>query len=563
MVTPNLSQKQSVVLTTTEMAKKLFQTIYFERKQEKKDDDEAKIRVSETISRMAFYYEKIRNSVDYKEEHLLLKEAINRVLKRLISIEQQRDEQQIAKDLLTELIRAGYLPNNKIPETEIVPVGAIVKKYLKLKALAKARTVEVDKRELGEWVMNLAACELEDHLNPKEVNNQVVTSMYETLAPLLELPASPARLADDSAKRAGGPADSPLEKDKGIQLYVSIYRSYLRADEDIVSFVLFKYLVPNWLTADDTILTGAAEKIDELVRIIHYHLAHPLANQLNRLVARYMVFFSILTEVIAENPMEVYDCLKKDPKAFPRRIKHICAKRYKSVKRKLWRAAVRSIIYLFITKMLLVLVLEIPVANFLGQPVNDLSLGINVSFPPLLLFLIVLFTRMPGDGNTAKIIEGIDQLTFVEKARREPIKLRPAAGRSAAKSFIFSLLYVVTFFVSFGAVVWFLNRVGFHFVSITIFLFFLALISFFSIRIRKRVRELLVVDPRENIFSLLMDFFSVPIIAAGKWLSEKFSKINVLVFILDFLIEAPFKLFVEVAEEWTKYVKERKEDISQ
>ena len=546
MVTPNLSQKQSIILTTTEMAKKLFQTIYFEQKQEKKDDDEAKIRVSETISRMAFYYEKIRNSVDYKEEHLLLKEAINRVLNRLIGIEQQRDEQQIAKDLLTELIRAGYLPNNKIPETEIAPVGAIIKKYLVLRSIAKTKTVVVDKRELGEWLMNLASCELEDHLNPKEVNNQVVKSMYDTLAPLLELPAN-----------------SPLEKDKEIQLYVSIYRSYLRADEDIVSFVLFKYLVPNWLAADEQILAGAAEKIDELVKTIHYHLVHPLSGQLNRLVSRYTVFFSILTEVIAENPTDVYDCLKKDPKAFPRRIKNICAKRYKSVKKKLWRAALRSIIYLFITKMLLVFVLEIPVAELLGQPVNDFSLGVNIVFPPLLLFLIVLFTRTPGDANTNKIIEGIDQLTFMEKARREPIKLRPIAGRSAAKSFIFSLLYIITFFLSFGLVVWLLDSIGFNFVSITIFLFFLALISFFSIRIRMRVRELLVIDPRENIFSLLMDFFSVPIISAGKWLSETFSKINVLVFILDFLIEAPFKLFVEVAEEWTRYVKERKEDISQ
>jgi hypothetical protein len=546
MVTPNLSQKQTIVLTTTEMAKKLFQTVYFNERHQAKEDDEAKIRVSETISRMSFYYEKIRNSVDYKEEHLLLKEAISRGLNRLISIEQQKDEKLIARDLLIELIRAGYLANNKIPETEIIPVGAIVKKYLQLKAMAKTRTLVVDKRELGDWLMSLAACELEDHLNPKEINNQVVKSMYETLAPLLELPA-----------------DSPLGKDKEIQLYVSIYRSYLRADEDIVSFVLFKYLVPDWLVADDSIITGAAEKIDDLVKTIHYHLEHPLALQLNRLVARYTVFFSILTEVIAESPTEVYDSLKKDPKAFPRRIKHICAKRYKSVKRKLWRAAVRSIIYLFITKMLLVFVLEIPVANFLGQPVNDFSLGINVTFPPLLLFLIVLFTRTPGDVNTAKIVEGIEQLTFVEKARREPFKLRPAAGRSAAKGFVFSLLYIITFFLSFGVVVWLLDRIGFHFVSITIFLFFLALISFFSIRIRKRVRELLVVDPKENIFGLLMDFFSVPIIAAGKWISEKFAKINVLVFILDFLIEAPFKLFVEVAEEWTKYVKERKEDISQ
>jgi hypothetical protein len=261
MVTPNLSQKQTIVLTTTEMVKKLFQTVYFNERHEAKDDDEAKIRVSETISRMSFYYEKIRNSVDYKEEHLLLKEAINRGLNRLISIEQQKDEQLIARDLLIELIRAGYLANNKIPETEITPVGAIIKKYLQRKAAGKTRTVVVDKRELGDWLMNLAACELEDHLNPKEINNQVVKSMYETLAPLLELPAG-----------------SPLEKDKEIQLYVSIYRSYLRADEDIVSFVLFKYLVPDWLVADDSIIAGAAEKIDELVKTIHYHLEHPLAS---------------------------------------------------------------------------------------------------------------------------------------------------------------------------------------------------------------------------------------------------------------------------------------------
>jgi len=30
---------------------------------------------------------------------------------------------------------------------------------------------------------------------------------------------------------------------------------------------------------------------------------------------------------------------------------------------------------------------------------------------------------------------------------------------------------------------------------------------------------------------------------------------------LDFIIEAPFKIFVDIAEQWTKYVRERKEDI--
>ena len=71
----------------------------------------------------------------------------------------------------------------------------------------------------------------------------------------------------------------------------------------------------------------------------------------------------------------------------------------------------------------------------------------------------------------------------------------------------------------------------------------------------------MIIEPKETIFSLLLDFFYVPIVTAGKWLAEKFSRINIFVFILDFIIEAPFKIFVETADEWTKYVKERKEDM--
>jgi hypothetical protein len=92
-------------------------------------------------------------------------------------------------------------------------------------------------------------------------------------------------------------------------------------------------------------------------------------------------------------------------------------------------------------------------------------------------------------------------------------------------------------------------------------LFFLALVSFFSIRIRKNAKELIILEPKENIFSFITDFFYVPIVSAGKWLSENFSKINVFVFILDFIIEAPFKVFVTITEEWTTYVRERKDEI--
>ena len=86
-----------------------------------------------------FYYEKIRNSVDYEEEHLLRKNAIERILRRQIIIEgviKESKSENIAKHLLAELIRAAYLPNNQIPESKIDEVSHVITKYIKLKKFA-------------------------------------------------------------------------------------------------------------------------------------------------------------------------------------------------------------------------------------------------------------------------------------------------------------------------------------------------------------------------------------------------------------------------------------------
>ena len=42
----------------------------------------SKIKISEIASRAVFWYEKLRNTLEYNEEHLLLKNAIFRILKR-------------------------------------------------------------------------------------------------------------------------------------------------------------------------------------------------------------------------------------------------------------------------------------------------------------------------------------------------------------------------------------------------------------------------------------------------------------------------------------------------
>ncbi|MFH1522769.1 MAG: hypothetical protein ABIE43_03035 [Patescibacteria group bacterium] len=565
MVSPSLNKKTDNNLTLSENTKKLFQVIYRCQQEDKKEREEVpKIKVSELISKMAFYYEKIRNSVDYDEEYLLRKNAIERILKRHIVIEgaiKVSKSEEISKNLMTELIRAAYLPNDKIPEYKIDEVSSLIEKYIKLRNYCLARInpssqhknehLSKAKNELNEhgnltnWIIAIAASEIEESLGEGKAKQVVVVSnMYETLAKNIKLPK-----------------DLPYEKDLKIQIYLGIHRNYLKFDRDMLSFILFKYYNSNWHKPKDEEIAKISQNISSLQMAIENQLNHPLTRQLNRIIARYTVFYSILTEVIEGDSLGVFESIKNDAKAFPRLLKKVCERKYKKIKSKLWRAAMRSIIYIFITKSIFAVLIEVPAMKWFGEEVNSVSLGINIGFPAFLLFMVVFLTRLPSDKNTERIKDGINEITFVDYERKEPYLLRKPIKRGKITDIFFGLIYSITFFLSFGLVVWVLDRLGFSFVSIIIFLFFLTFVSFFSTRVRKGVRELIVIEEKESIIKFVLDFFYVPIAVSGKWLSEKFSRLNVFVFILDFIIEVPFKIFIGIAEDWTRYVKERKDEI--
>lgn len=567
MVNPNISLKKDKVPTLTPHAKALFRAVYRDEiGSDAAEENIPKIKVSTLISKMAFYYEKIRNSVDYKEEYLLRKNAIERILKREIIIQgtfkfKKVESPEVSKHLLTDLIRAGYLPNNTIPESKIDEIAIVIEKYINLKTFSlkkinpneslkkgdvnKANELLNSKNDLASWILSILASDIEDRLMIGEVDKTIVEFMFKEISESVELPP-----------------DAKHQKDLEIQILLSIYRNFLKYDREMLGRVLLKYYQGDIAKMDNKEIEKTAYNIFKIKGIIDTQLDHPLTSQLNRLATRHTVFFTILKEVLSDGPEEVYNEIIQDPKSFPRHIKRVCERIYGTTRSKLWRAAVRSFVYILITKSVFAVLLEVPATKFFGEELNFFSLAVNISFPAILLLVVVALTKKPNDENTAKIIDGINQIFFEENKSNEKIKLKkPSKRRSTIKNFIFAIVYTITFFISFGAVVWSLTKINFSFVSIIIFMFFLAFVSFFTIRIRKSTRELIVVEPKESIFSLFSDFFYVPIIAAGKWLSEKFSKINVFVFILDFIIEAPFKMFVEITEEWTKYVKERKDEI--
>lgn len=156
-------------------------------------------------------------------------------------------------------------------------------------------------------------------------------------------------------------------------------------------------------------------QLPTLKRVIDEQLVHPLSAQLNRIVGTYTVYFKILEDVVREDPVGIYESFSEDPKVFERKIKLACSRRYAKARNTLWRAAWRSIIYILLTKSVFVVLLEVPATQFFGETINILSLAINVSFPAVLIFLSIIFIRLPGDENTKRIITGIEEIVFNEK----------------------------------------------------------------------------------------------------------------------------------------------------
>jgi hypothetical protein len=126
--------------------KKLVEQYDFWRKSLKPREGVQTIHVDEVASKVAAFYEHIRTIVDWKEEHLMRRAAIIRKLKRrFLDLELNNfATNNIAEDLVMELIRGGYFPNDKIEESKVSEVQHIFNKYIFIsKKVQKTKRVKL------------------------------------------------------------------------------------------------------------------------------------------------------------------------------------------------------------------------------------------------------------------------------------------------------------------------------------------------------------------------------------------------------------------------------------
>lgn len=497
--------------------------------------------VNEVVSRIAFLYEKVRAVIDFKEEHLLVKDAIRRGLDRRMLMGVQGTA--IAGPLIMELIRAGYLENKLIPQEKVVSVANIINRYVYLVNVMSVNQPKKERKKWRKWLIDIASVELEAELSADVRSAALVECMYRSIS------------GNFVTKN-----ENLSEEEKNILVYVAILRALTKANRPTIEYALLKLYYPNWQTLDISNSRKIRKELFDIKEKIDDFVDHPLNRYFLVRVKKYTPLFVILRDVI-EKDVDQAEAVLSDPEALENAVENACNDRYGDQKSRLNRSIVRSLIYIFTTKMFLAIVIEVPIDYFFYGDFNWLPVAVNIFFHPLFLALIVLTAKMPGAENTEKIIQGIKEVVYGQDAENGQYEIKRKPRTRGIGAVIFNTLYAVLFAITFGIIIFILTRLKFHAPSIGLFIFFLSMVSFFGIKIRQSTKELIVLDRKERISTLPFDLLALPLVRAGRWISMNFSRVNLIVFFLDVIIEAPFKALIEIFEDWLLFLREKKEEI--
>ncbi|RJR14413.1 hypothetical protein C4585_00200 [Candidatus Parcubacteria bacterium] len=485
------------------------------------------LEVNKMIAKAATFYEKVRYLIDYREEHTIRRAAMERILKRRIFIEHQT---HVGMTLLQELADGQYLEKGEATEEAAHDIDKIVWKYLNLIESARANGT------ISRWLISFAATEIDARLSPKQyaVDDAAAEAFY--------------KITKGRAAALG-----VSEEEVNIQLYCAIWRSLISADNERLSYALWILYMPEWKNPDFNPKTMAGKLPGVIAHIqaaVHNQLQWQIASKLKN----ESIYFHIIRDIVQHNGAAAEHILGSDIE-LEEYTQSYLAKKYERENARIRSSGIRAVAYLFLTKMVVALLVEVPYEYIFLGSIHYFPLSVNILFHPLLLFVLTRRVGALDDENTKAIIDGVKNILYEGKTRS--IRIRNTYTRL---TFAFATMYLILVLLVFGTLIGFLELLNFNPVSIALFLFFLALVSYFAFRIRFQAQRWKVVR-NQGTLSVIASVLAIPVIRTGRWLSQTFSSINVFVIILDFIIETPFKRLLNFSNQFLYYLREKAEEM--
>lgn len=523
MDSANLSKLANLLITSFE-------------KEEIKSQTKNGINVNRFVSEIATWYEKFRNAMDYREEEVVRRAAIERILKRRLIF--GGNGEKIAPALMRELLWARYFPDSSISEEDVKKIAHTIDLYLKLREslLPKQKDIKI---KVDTLIYQLLSSHLEITLNKSRDIELISNFIFHLLRDRITI-------KDDS------------EETRDIQVFIAVRRAFAKDDIAFLRFHLFEQYFGKVSEENmPSIAQNFPKGYKELERQINYPLKERIISYTKKQLPPFLIFAQILRRQrggirsLIANTAEFQNSVFAEATA-----------RYKTISSKVRTAIIRSVIFILLTKFIFAFSVEATYDNLVLGHVAWNSLVINIVVPPLLMVIASLFIRTPDHNNTKRIYDKIMSIVFVDKPELDRpliLSLKPER-KHPVLNVIFTLLWWGGFIVSFGLIISILNKLEFSIASQGIFIFFMAIISFFTYRISQTAHSY-TVPARQSFFAPIMDFFFMPIIKVGRRFSEGLSQINIFLYVFDYLIETPFKEVFGFLEQWFFFLQTKREEM--
>lgn len=512
--------------------------------------------VDEIASRLAKFYEMIRKVIDWKEDNVLRRAAIERILKRLLfpkisgmTLRPDIDTYRIAYSVTADLIRGGHLPNDEIPQESVLIVETAIKKYLYILKHAAFSTVDplVVKRKINftTFLIELAACEIEEILVNPVKERTIIQTMTEIMTERISVL----------------PAASMTDDEKKTHVFVAICRTLYDLDDGFILYQLLKFSYPSWQNPTPEELKTLSIEVPKIWQKSDSVLEHPLARQFYTICERVDTIFMLLGDILdqfAESPEKLKETIQ-NKEELTKRATEAYDKRYKTLKTRLVRLAIFSTLSVFLSNWVTFYIIEVPLAEFFYEGFNLFTAFIDFLIPTVLMFVMVAIIRPPPDANIKRVLATLYQFAY-EDEKKPLYEVRMKKRRNAFFTFIVAVLYFTMMFAVLGSIGYIFYFFKLPITSVAFDTFTIALTIFAAVLIRNKARELSV-DDRTSFWEFILDMFSVPVAKIGEFLARKWKEYNIIAILFTFLIETPFVVVVDFIENWSQYLKERRSEL--
>ncbi len=478
-----------------------------------------------------FAYEQIRNAAEYSEQHLLMRRSIERFLQRSINFSRL---QPLGRELVIDLTQSRYLKNDSISKSTVKTIDDQLAQFAEL--YKHSVKIQRNKELARKWVLQTASVHIEQLLGHTSNTNAFSAFAYAHYYESIDRD----RIEGDMS-----------EQKYQIALYCAVHREILKSDEATTR----AYALSSQVLVDGP--EDPAHYFVILNRLFDELYTDRLTNRLVRLIGQYGAPMRIIRELVFKDDAEL---LLNNRRKLLSEARETTYQQYKLVRERLNKGIIRSVAFVFITKILIGLIIEIPYDLIRYGAIVWGPLLINLLFPPLYMATLGLSIRQPSAKNVDLIEDAIDRILYKSDRARMVYRLRRRVDSSTLNG-VFNVLYGITFIAWMSILAWILYKLNFNIVSGIIFFIFLSTVSFLGFRLTRTAREYEMIEARRGTLGFLADFFYTPFIRIGHWLSDTYSRLNVVTRVLDILIEMPMKFVLRFMQQWVSFLRDKQEEL--